>query len=357
MELKGLILAGGAGTRLRPLTHTSAKQLVPVANKPVLFYGIDAMRDAGIEEVTIVVSPGQAGAEIRERTGDGSKWGLRIRYVEQDAPLGIAHAVLAAEDEIGDSPFVVYLGDNLLRDGIVEMVEEFKSSMPDALILLQHVPDPTAFGVAELDDGRVVRLTEKPAEPASDLALVGVYMFMPGIFDVCRQLEPSGRGEYEITEAIQALIDNGKRVEPHVVTGWWKDTGKWEDMLETNRLLLERIEPRMDGELVDTQLEGRVAIGSGSRLERCEVHGPVSIGSGVLLKDAYIGPYSAVADGCEIERAAIENSIVLENSKISDLEHRLEGSLIGRNVLISGSNSKPNAYRLLVGDDSRIGIL
>jgi glucose-1-phosphate thymidylyltransferase len=357
VDLKGLILAGGAGTRLRPLTHTSAKQLVPVANKPVLFYGIEAMRDAGVSDVTIVVSPGPPGVEIRERTGNGSHWGVKIGYVEQAQPLGLAHAVLAGEEAIGDAPFVVYLGDNLLRDGIVDMVERFKESRPDALILLQHVEDPRSFGVAELAEGRVVRLVEKPAEPRSDLALVGVYMFQPRIFDVCRALEPSGRGEYEITEAIQALVDQDKRVEPHVVTGWWKDTGKWEDMLETNRLLLEAIEPRMDGELVDTRVDGRVSIGAGARLERCEVRGPVAIGSAAMLEDAYVGPYSALADGCVITRAEIENSIVLENAKISDLEHRLEGSLIGRNVVIGGSNSKPRAYRLLVGDDSRIGIL
>ena len=357
MELKGLILAGGAGTRLRPLTYSSAKQLVPVANKPVLFYGIEAMRDAGIEDITIVVSPGQAGAGIRERAGDGSRWGLRIGYVEQAEALGLAHAVLTAEQAIGDTPFIVYLGDNLLRDGIQAMVEQFKSSQPDALILLQHVADPRAFGVAELDGDRVVQLTEKPSEPQSDLALVGVYMFQPGIFDVCRTLEPSSRGEYEITEAIQGLIDQGKRVEPHVVTGWWKDTGKWEDMLETNRLLLDTIEPRVDGELIDSRIEGRVSIGEGTTLERCQVRGPVAIGAGAVLKDAYIGPYSAVADGCQIERAEIENSIVLENSKITDLEHRLEGSLIGRNVVIGGQNSKPRAYRILVGDDSQIGIL
>ncbi|MBA3717547.1 MAG: glucose-1-phosphate thymidylyltransferase [Actinobacteria bacterium] len=355
--MKGLILAGGAGTRLRPLTYSSAKQLVPVANKPVLFYGIEAMRDAGIRDITIVISPGQPGMEIRKRAGDGSQWGLKVGYVEQGEALGLAHAVLTGEEAIGESPFVVYLGDNLLRDGIQTMVEQFKSSQPEALILLQHVDDPRAFGVAELDGDRVVQLTEKPSEPRSDLALVGVYMFQPGIFDVCRSLEPSPRGEYEITEAIQALIDQGKRVEPHVVTGWWKDTGKWEDMLETNRLLLDAIEPQVDGELIDSRIEGRVSVGEGSTLERCQVRGPVAIGAGAVLKDAYIGPYSAIADGCQIERAEIENSIVLENSKITDLEHRLEGSLIGRNVVIGGQNSKPRAYRILVGDDSKIGIL
>jgi glucose-1-phosphate thymidylyltransferase len=357
MDLKGLILAGGAGTRLRPLTHSSAKQLVPVANKPVLFYGIEAMRDAGIEDITIVVSPGQAGAEIRERAGDGSRWGLRIDYVEQAAPLGLAHAVLTAEKAIGEAPFVVYLGDNLLQGGITTMVEKFKANGPDALILLQHVDDPRSFGVAELDGEIVVRLEEKPAEPKSDLALVGVYMFRPGIFDICRTLEPSGRGEYEITEAIQTLIDQGKRVEPHVVTGWWKDTGKWEDMLETNRLLLDALEPVIAGELVDTEVDGPVAVASGARLERCRIQGPAAIGEGAVLTDAYIGPYTAVADGCEIQRAEIENSIILENSKISDLHHRLEGSLVGRNVVIGGQNSKPSAYRILVGDDSHIGIL
>jgi glucose-1-phosphate thymidylyltransferase len=211
--------------------------------------------------------------------------------------------------------------------------------------------------VAELEGERVVRLEEKPAEPKSDLALVGVYMFQPGIFDVCRSLEPSERGEYEITEAIQTLIDQGKRVEPHVVTGWWKDTGKWEDMLETNRLLLEAVEPEIAGEVVDSVIEGRVAVAAGARLERCRVQGPAAIGEDAVLKDAYIGPYTAVAEGCEIERAEIENSIILENSRISDLHHRLEGSIVGRNVVIGGQNSKPSAYRILVGDDSQIGIL
>ena len=357
MQLKGLILAGGAGTRLRPLTHSSAKQLVPVANKPVLFYGIEAMRDAGIDDITIVVSPGQGGSEIRERAGDGSRWGLRIGYVVQEQALGLAHAVLTGEEAIGDSPFVVYLGDNLLQGGITGMVEQFKAAQPDALILLQHVDDPRAFGVAELDGEVVVQLEEKPAEPKLDLALVGVYMFMPGIFQICRALEPSGRGEYEITEAIQTLIDQGKRVEPHVVTGWWKDTGKWEDMLETNRLLLDVVEPVIDGEVADSDLDGRVAVAAGALVERCRIQGPVAIGEGAVLRDAYIGPYTAVAEGCVIERAEIENSIILEYAKISDLHHRLEGSLIGRNVVIGGQNSKPNAYRILVGDDSHIGIL
>ena len=247
--MKGLILSGGKGTRLQPITHTSAKQLVPVANKPVLFYGIEAMAAAGIEDIGIIIAP-ETGAEIRAAAGDGSRFGVRITYVEQDAPLGLAHAVLTAERFLDGDSFVMYLGDNLLQGGISGLVESFRSSEPDALILLTPVPDPENFGVAELDSGRVVALVEKPAQPATDLALVGVYMFTAGIHDAARAIEPSARGELEITDAIQYLVDGGKRVEPHIVKGWWKDTGRLDDMLEANRLVLDRIEPRVEGELI-----------------------------------------------------------------------------------------------------------
>src|SRR5215208_2112675 len=236
--LKGLILSGGKGTRLRPITHTSAKQLVPVANKPVLFYGIEAMAAAGIKEVGIIIAP-ETGAEIQAAAGDGSQFGIAIEYIEQDEPLGLAHALLTAEPFLGDSPFVMYLGDNLLRDGIVDLVETFRTDQPDALILLTPVPDPEHYGVAELDDGRVARLVEKPKQPQTDLALVGVYMFNPSIFDAARAIEPSWRGELEITDAIQTLVDRGQRVDPHIVHGWWKDTGQVQDMLEANQLILD----------------------------------------------------------------------------------------------------------------------
>jgi glucose-1-phosphate thymidylyltransferase len=236
--MRGLILSGGKGTRLRPLTHTSAKQLVPVANKPVLFYGIEAMAAAGIEEVGIIIAP-ETGAEIREAAGDGSAFGISIDYIEQDEPLGLAHALLTAEPFLGDSPFVMYLGDNLLRDGIVDLVATFRSDQPDALILLTPVPDPEHYGVAELNDGRVAKLVEKPKQPQTDLALVGVYMFTPAIFDAARAIEPSWRGELEITDAIQTLVDRGMRVDPHIVHGWWKDTGQVQDMLEANQLILD----------------------------------------------------------------------------------------------------------------------
>lgn len=254
-NLKGLILSGGKGTRLRPITHTSAKQLVPVANKPVLFYGIEAMAAAGIRQVGIIIAP-ETGDEIRASAGDGSRFGVEITYIVQDEPLGLAHAVLTGEPFLGTDPFVMYLGDNLLQGGISDLVEAFRTHGPEALILLTPVPDPQNYGVAELDgQGTVVRLVEKPPQPASDLALVGVYMFTPLIHEAARAIEPSGRGELEITDAIQWLVDGGKRVESHVVRGWWKDTGRLDDMLEANRLILETLERRVDGELIDAQVE------------------------------------------------------------------------------------------------------
>jgi glucose-1-phosphate thymidylyltransferase len=354
--VRGLILSGGKGTRLRPLTHTSAKQLVPVANKPVLFYGIEAMAAAGIREVGIIIAP-ETGAEIREAAGDGSRFGVSIEYIEQEEPLGLAHAVLTAEPYLGDSPFVMYLGDNLLRDGIVELVETFRTEQPDALILLTPVPDPEHYGVAELDNGRVSRLLEKPKEPRTDLALVGVYMFTASIFDAARAIRPSQRGELEITDAIQTLVDGGRRVDPHIVHGWWKDTGQVQDMLEANRLILDDLMEQIDGELVDSRVEGRVAIAEGARLERTTVRGPAIVGRGTRVTDAYIGPYTAIGDDVTIDKAELEHSIVLSGSSISDLEYRIEASLIGKNVRIGRGPALPKAYRFVVGDNADVQIL
>ena len=353
--MKGLVLSGGAGTRLRPITHTSAKQLVPVANKPVLFYGLEAMRAAGIDEVGIVV--GETRAEIEAAVGDGSRFGLRVTYLPQDAPLGLAHAVLIAEQFLGDSPFVMYLGDNLLKEGIAPFVREFERSEPDALILLQQVKDPSSYGIAELQDGRVVQLVEKPAEPKSDLALVGVYLFTPAVFESVKAIKPSARGELEITDAIQHMIDRGLRVEPHTVKGWWKDTGKLEDMLEANRLILSTIESDVRGEVADSTLEGPVQIGAGSVVERCTLRGPVVIGAGCHLSDTFVGPYTAISDGVVVEHAEIEHSIILEHSRISRLGARMSDSLIGRDCVIAHSDALPVAYRFMVGDSSQIGIL
>ncbi|MBW3653201.1 MAG: glucose-1-phosphate thymidylyltransferase [Actinomycetota bacterium] len=354
--MKGLILSGGKGTRLRPITHTSAKQLVPVANKPVLFYGIEAMAAAGIEQIGIIIAP-ETGAEIRAAVGDGSQFGVAVTYVEQDRPGGLAHASLTAERYLDGDPFVMYLGDNLLQGGITDLVESFRASEPDALILLTPVDDPQNYGVAELDGDRVKRLVEKPPEPATNLALVGVYMFTAGIHEAARAIEPSARGELEITDAIQYLVDDGKRVEPHIVRGWWKDTGRLDDMLEANRLVLDRIEPQVDGELIDSRCDGRVVVERGAVLERTTVRGPAIIGAGTRISDAYIGPYTAIGAGCVITSAEVEHSILLEGSKVCDLEGRMESSLLGRNVTISRGVRQPRAYRFMVGDNSEIGIL
>ncbi len=357
-DLKGLILSGGRGTRLRPITYTSAKQLVPVANKPVLFFGIEAMAEAGILEVGIIIAP-ETGDEIRAAAGDGSAFGVEITYIVQDQPAGLAHAVLTAEPFLGDCAFVMYLGDNLLQGGMAGLVKAFRADAPQALILLTSVPDPENYGVAELGPGGkgVVRLVEKPPDPPSDLALVGVYMFTPLIHTAAKAIEPSPRGELEITDAIQWLVDEGHQVESHIVRGWWKDTGRLDDMLEANRLVLETFERRVEGELIDSQVDGRVVVEPGALLERTTVRGPAVIGAGAVVRDAYIGPYTAVGEGCVIEFAEVEHSILLAGSSVSHLDGRMESSLLGKNVLIARSDRQPRAYRFMVGDNSEIGIL
>jgi glucose-1-phosphate thymidylyltransferase len=353
--MKGLILSGGRGTRLRPLTYTSAKQLVPVANKPVLFYGIEALAAAGIRDIGIVV--GDTQAEIRSAVGDGSAWGVTVTYIEQDAPRGLAHAVLISESFIGDQPFVMYLGDNLLNKGINKFVDEFVREKPAAQILLARVPDPQMFGVAELASGRVVRLVEKPREPKSDLALVGVYMFSSAVFDAVKSIRPSFRNELEITDAIQHLIDRGLEVRPHIVDGWWKDTGKLEDMLEANRLILDLIERRVDGSVdQDSRVEGKVVVEAGAIIEHSVVRGPVIIGARARIVNAYVGPFTSIMSDAEVRDSEIEHSIVLEGSSISNLSARIEDSLIGKNARIYRLPVKPSAYRFMLGDNSEVGI-
>jgi len=328
-----------------------------VANQPVLFYGIHAMAEAGIHDVGIIVAP-ETGDEIRAAVGDGSQFGVSITYIDQAEPLGLAHAVLTAEEFLGDSAFVMYLGDNLLRNGITELVHTFETDAPDALILLTKVPDPENYGVAELaDDGRVSRLVEKPAQPATDLALVGVYMFTPEVFEAARAIEPSARGELEITDAIQHLVDGGKRVDPHVVQGWWKDTGQVADMLEANRLILDAMEERLDGEITESQIEGRVVVERGAVLERATVRGPAVIGAGAVIRDAYIGPYTAIGDDVTIEHAELEHSIVLSGSTIRDLDARIEASLIGKNAVVARAPNVPKAHRFVIGDNSEVQII
>ena len=351
--MKGLILSGGRGTRLRPITHTSAKQLVPVANKPILFYGLEAIIEAGIDEIGIVV--GDTHQEIREAVGDGSRFGCRVTYIQQSAPLGLAHAVKESRPFLADDPFVMYLGDNFLREGIQGFVKEFEEHRPDAQILLVPVPNPQDFGVAELEGTRVMRLEEKPKDPRSNLALVGVYMFTRSVWDAVEGIRPSQRGELEITDALQWLIDHKKTVRSHVITGWWKDTGKLEDMLEANRMAMSRWETRIDGSVDQASVvEGAVVIEKGARVVRSRLRGPLVLGPDVLVEDAYVGPFSAIAEGARIVRSEVEHSIVLERSVIEDVPTRIDSSLIGKDVVVTRSPDRPRAHHIMVGDSSRV---
>ncbi len=346
-------MSGGRGTRLRPITHTSAKQLVPVANKPILFYGIEAIREAGITDVGIIV--GDTANEIKAAVGDGEKFGIRTTYIQQDAPLGLAHAVKIARDYIGGDRFVMYLGDNLIVDGIKSFVERFETAKPNSQILLAHVPNPQDFGVAELDGDKVVKLVEKPEEPKTDLALVGVYMFDESVFEACDKIKPSWRNELEITDAIQYLIENGSDVQSQVIGGWWKDTGKLEDMLEANRMILGRLDTRIEGDVDEkSKIDNKVVLEKGCKVVNCVLRGPLIIGEGTTIVDSYIGPFTSINYGCQIRGSEIEHSIILENSKISDVTGRIESSLVGKNVVIEKHSQLPKAYKFMVGDYSQI---
>jgi glucose-1-phosphate thymidylyltransferase len=353
--MKALVLSGGSGSRLRPITHTSAKQLLPVANKPVLFYGLEAIRDAGITEVGIVV--GDTGPAIRSAVGDGRAFGLDVTYLRQDAPRGLAHAVLIARDYLGDDDFVMYLGDNFIVGGITGLVGQFTAERPDAQIMLTRVPDPRQFGVAELDDaGQVLQLVEKPQQPPSDLALVGVYLFTPAVHAAVAQLEPSWRGELEITEALQRLIETGHKVKATVIAGYWKDTGNVADMLEVNRMVLESLEMRQLGAVdAGSELIGRVAIEPGARVSGSRIVGPAVIGAGAEVSGSYIGPFTSVGPGCVIADSEIEYSIVLRGASVRGVR-RIEASLIGHEVQVTPAPKVPRAHRLVLGDHSKVQI-
>ena len=353
--MKALIPSGGAGTRLRPITHTSAKQLVPVANKPILFYVLDDIAEAGVVETGIVL--GDTGEEIREAVGDGSAWGLKVTYIEQEAPLGLAHTVLIARDFLGEEPFVMYLGDNLLRDGIVPFVNRFEATACAAQIMVTPVEQPEHYGVAVLEGERVVKLVEKPKERISDLALVGVYLFDPSVHEAVRALSPSGRGELEITEAIQWLLDQGKEVTVHRVEGWWKDTGQPEDLLEANRLVLEGSQPSNEGEVDEaSKLTGTVILEKGARIQNSKLRGPLVIGPNTFIKDSFIGPFTSIGSDCIVEDSEIEHSVIMEECRLRGVR-RLEDSLLGRGVVVERSDERPRSYQLMVGDSGRVGLI
>ncbi len=352
-DMKGLILSGGKGTRLRPLTYTSAKQLIPVANKPVLFYCLEAMKEAGIEDVGIIV--GDTKKEIMEAVGDGSRFGLRVTYIEQEAPLGLAHAVKIAEDFIGRERFVMMLGDNLIMEGIRRFVDSFDKDSANSHILLAKVKNPQQFGVAIVEGGKVVDLVEKPKEPISDLALVGVYLFDETIFKAVREIKPSFRGELEITDAIAWLVKNGYSVSHHLVSGWWKDTGKLEDILEANRLVLDQLEECVEGDVDENSLvEFKVVVEKGAKIIRSRVRGPAVIGKDTVIEDSYIGPFTSISRGCVIKGVELEHSIVMDECQIIDAGARISDSLLGRSVKIMKSDRVPRTISIMAGDSSQI---
>jgi len=354
--MKGLILSGGKGTRLRPITYTSAKQLVPVANKPVLFRVIEALKEAGIVDIGIVV--GDTASEIRSAVGDGSRWDVNINYIYQDSPLGLAHAVKISQDFLADDRFVMFLGDNVIEGGISSLIRQFGESDWNSQIVLTRVSNPQQFGVAELDNGRIVRLVEKPRNPPSNLALVGIYMFDHTIFEAVNAISPSWRGELEITDAIQWLVEQERTVYPYIHEGWWIDTGKMEDMLDANRLVLEEIEPHISGYVDrDSKLVGKVTIEQGAEVINSVIRGPAIIGNQTRIINSYIGPFTSIYYDCVIQDSEVEHSIVLGNCQILDIPQRIENSLIGRNVEITRSPLKPRAHKLILGDNSRVGIV
>ena len=355
--MKALILSGGKGTRLRPLTYTGAKQLVPVANKPILWYGIESLVAAGITEIGIIVSP-ETGPEIEEKTGVGDKFGAQITYIPQESPDGLAHAVKIAQPFLGDSPFVMYLGDNLIQDSLGQFVTEFKQAPAGATIMLKQVLNPTAFGVAQVDGkGSVVKLVEKPKNPPSNLALVGVYLFSADIHQAISEIKPSARGELDITDAIQLLINTQKPVEAKELSGWWLDTGKKDDLLEANRIILEEYisTPQVVGKIDDqSKVSGRVVVGEGSVLENCTVRGPVVIGKNCVLKNCFVGSYTSIADESKMTDVEIDHSVVLKGAKISGIQRRIVDSLIGERATLTATDHRPKALRFMVGDDSTI---
>jgi glucose-1-phosphate thymidylyltransferase len=354
--MKGLILAGGQGTRLRPLTYTRAKQLIPIANKPNLFYVVEDLAKAGITDIGVVISP-ETGAEVQEALGHGELFGVRLTFIRQQAPLGLAHAVKTAQAYLADDPFVMYLGDNLLSGGIAHVVNGYRPGEHHAILLLTPVDNPSQFGVALLDaQGRVIRLVEKPKEPPSNLALVGVYLFDPLIHEVIATLEPSWRGEYEITDAIQGLIDRNYHVEAHHVRGWWKDTGKPEDLLDANRLVLAQLIRDIQGMHEDSDVAGEVVIEPEALVVRSVIRGPAHIATGAVVEDSYVGPYTAIGRDSRVVRSEVEYSILLNEAEICDLPYRLDASIIGQGVVVHGNHNGPRKHtlQLVLGDRSRV---
>ncbi|MFN3691671.1 MAG: glucose-1-phosphate thymidylyltransferase [Fervidobacterium sp.] len=355
--MKAIILCAGKGTRLRPLTYTMAKHLIPIANKPVILYTIEKIKSAGINQIGIIVSP-ENKEDFEKNLGDGSKYGVEITYILQSEPKGLAHAVLMAKDFLGDEDFMMYLGDNLIMDDIRPFVKEFEEKKElSALIMISPVNDPSRFGIAILDGSRIVKTVEKPKEPPSNLAIIGLYLFRKDIFEGIKNIKPSWRGEFEITDAIDWLIQNRGTVEGHIVYGWWKDTGKPEDLIEANHKILDDIieEFKVEGNVeASSVIQGRVSIGESTEVVNSVVRGPVIIGKNCTISNAYIGPYTSIGDGVLIENCEIENSIVMDEVRISNFSVRIDSSLIGKKVEIIETDSKPKGVQLIIGDLGKV---
>lgn len=354
--MRALVISGGRGTRLRPLTYTSAKQLIPVANKPIVAYVLEDLARSGLHDVGMIVAP-ETGQEIRSAIGDGSAFGLHITYITQPEPAGIAHAMLCGEEFCGGEPFLMYLGDNLLQESVAGLVGDFERTRPDASILLAHVPNPQSFGVAVVEGDRVTRLVEKPKEPPTDLALVGVYLFGPAVFDAARAITPSWRGELEITDAIQRMIDEGRTVMWRVLEGWWLDTGKKDDMLAANRTVLETISPQVEGEVDgDSELQGRVRVEAGAKVVRSQIRGPVIVGPGARVVESFIGPFTAIGADCVVEQSEVDHSILLTGARVVGVG-RLTDSILGRGAEVVRNDTTARAYRMVIGDESSVGVV
>ncbi len=355
--MKALITSGGRGTRLRPITHTSNKHLIPIANKPILFYAMEYVAEAGIKDVGIVVNP-ETAEEIKNGMGDGTRWGVNITYVMQEAPLGLAHVVKIAEDFIGKDDFVFYLGDNMVVGGIKRFIEEFQSNTATCQLVLSKVKDPQRFGVPEIKDGKIISVIEKPSNPKSDYAVTGIYIYNSTIFEAVNNIKPSPRGELEISDAHQYLLEHNYEVRYSEITGWWKDTGKPIDLLEANRLVLDNIQSNIKGTIdKDSNISGRVIIAKGAKIINSNIRGPAIIGENTIIKDSYIGPFTSIYHNCHIEKSEIEFSIILEYCEINKVTVRIEGSLLGREVVLTEANIKPRSHRFIIGDQSRVEVV
>ncbi|MBC8491195.1 MAG: glucose-1-phosphate thymidylyltransferase [Candidatus Marinimicrobia bacterium] len=353
--MKALITAGGHGTRLRPITHTQNKHLIPIANKPILNYALEYVREAGIKEVGIITN--KDGSEVKDVYGDGKELGLSITYIPQERPSGLADCVRIAQPFIGNDSFVFYLGDNIIVGGIKRFIDEFEANDSNCHLVLAKVPDPERFGVPEIKDNHIVRIEEKPQKPKSDYAVTGIYIYDRSIFEAVNSIKPSARGELEISDAHQYLIEKGLKISYSEITGWWKDTGKPNDLLEANRLVLDNISPNIAGKVdQDSNISGRVIIGAGAEIKNSNVRGPAIIGSGTKIINSYIGPYSSIERDCVIQNSEVEFSIISENCKILNQKIRIEASLLGKDVTIIEANAKPFTNRFIIGDQSIIEI-